>query len=66
MILMSLGMHVAALALLILDLVVGGWTIERFGGEWALTAFEFLLILGYIIFVLQWGAPWGRREERER
>jgi hypothetical protein len=59
---MSLTTHVAVLSLLVLDLLVGGSAVERYLGHFGLTAFEFVMILGYIIFVLQWGVPWGQRE----
>ena len=60
---MSLTMHVAVLGLVILDLLLGGSAVKEYGGQLALTAFEFVTILGYIIFVLQWGVPWGQREQ---
>jgi len=60
---MSLTMHLAIFGLVIVDLLVGGWAVRQLGGRYAVTAFEFLTILGYIIFVLQWGVPWGQREQ---
>ncbi len=59
---MSLTMHLAIFVLVVVDLLVGGWAVGRLGGHYATTAFEFITILGYIIFVLQWGVPWGQRE----
>ena len=59
---MSLTMHLAVFSLVIVDLLVGGWAVGKLGGRYATTAFEFITILGYIIFVLQWGVPWGQRE----
>ncbi len=59
---MSLTMHLAVLVLLVIDLLVGGWAAGKLGGHYATTAFEFVMILGYITLVLQWGVPWGRRE----
>ena len=59
---MSLTMHVIVFTLLVVDLLVGGWAVGRFGGHRATSAFEFITILGYIIFVLQWGVPWGQGE----
>jgi hypothetical protein len=56
---MSLLMHVAILTLLVLDLFAGGALVERYGGRWATTAFEFTLILGYVLLVLQL-VPWRR------
>ena len=56
---MSLTTHVAVLALLILDLTIGGPFIDHLVGRWALLSFEFLLILGYVLLVLQW-QPWRR------
>ena len=58
---MSLVSHVAVLGLLLLDLALGGQLIERFGGRIAMTGFEFAIILGYVLFVLQW-LPW--RQDR--
>ncbi len=60
---MSLTMHLAVFALVVVDLLVGGWAVGNLGGQRATTAFEFITILGYIIFVLQWGVPWGQREQ---
>ena len=60
---MSLTTHVLVLGLVILDLLLGGAAVEKYGGSLALTAFEFVTILGYIIFILQWGVPWGQREQ---
>ena len=59
---MSLTMHLAVFALIVVNLLVGGWAAGRLGGSYATWAFEFITILGYIIFVLQWGVPWGQRE----
>ncbi len=59
---MSLTMHLAVFVLVVVDLLVGGWAVGRLGGRYATTAFEFITILGYIIFVLQWGVPWGQGE----
>ena len=63
---MSLITHVVVLCVLIVDLLVGSVLIDRFWNRWAATGFEFVLILGYIIFVVQWGVPWGRREGDDR
>ncbi len=65
MIEMSLTMHLVALALLILDLSVGGWAIGRLGGRFAAYGFEFVMILGYIVFILQFGVPWGDRNRED-
>ena len=54
---MSLIAHLGTLALLVLDLAVGGPLISRFAGRWALIGFEFVLILGYMLLVLQL-VPW--------
>jgi hypothetical protein len=56
---MSLITHLAVLALLGIDLFFGGELVQRVGGRWAMTGFEFVLILGYVIFVLQL-VPWRR------
>ncbi len=60
---MSLTTHLAVFAILIIDLIFGSAAVDRFGGRYAATAFEFIIILGYVLFVLQWGVPWGKREE---
>lgn len=54
---MSLIAHLGTLGLLIIDLAVGGPLISRFAGRWALVGFEFVLILGYMLLVLQL-VPW--------
>ncbi len=59
---MSIIAHAAVFGLLVLDLLFGGPLMDRLGGRWASVGFEFLLILGYVLFVLQL-APW-RREDR--
>ena len=56
---MSLISHLLVMGLLIVDLIFGGEVVERFGGRWATMGFEFVLILGYALFVLQL-APWRR------
>ena len=58
---MSLITHVLVLAVLIVDLIFVSTVIDRFWGHWATIALEFLLILGYAIFVLRLGGPWGDR-----
>ncbi len=63
---MSLITHLAVFSLLVLDLIFGASLAERFGGRFAMLGFEFLLILGYVLFVLQWGVPWSRREGGDR
>ena len=45
-----------------LDLAIGGWAIGKLGGRFAAYGFEFVMILGYIIFILQFGVPWGDRD----
>jgi hypothetical protein len=56
---MSLIAHLGTLALLIVDLAVGGPLISHLAGRWGLIGFEFLLILGYMLLVLQL-LPWRR------
>jgi len=56
---MSFLAHVAVLGLLVLDLAVGGPVVGKLAGHWGVIGFEFLLILGYALFVLQ-VAPWRR------
>ena len=62
---MSLTMHLVAFGLLVVDLAVGGWAIGRLGGHYAASGFEFAMIFGYIVFVLQWGVPWGPRDRED-
>ena len=59
---MSLTMHLAVFVLVVVNLLVGGSAAGRLGGHYATMAFEFITILGYIIFILQWGVPWGQGE----
>jgi hypothetical protein len=54
---MSLIAHLGTLALLVLDLALGGPLVSRYAGRWALAGFEFALILGYMLLVLQF-VPW--------
>jgi hypothetical protein len=56
---MSLIGHLGTLALLVIDLAVGGPVVSRLAGRWGLIGFEFVLILGYMLLVLQF-APWRR------
>ncbi len=65
MVVMSLTMHLVALGLLVLDLSVGGWAIGKLGGRFAAYGFEFVMILGYIVFILQFGVPWGQRDRED-
>jgi nitrate/nitrite transporter NarK len=60
---MSILTHAGILALLVVDLIFGGSLVDRFGGRWATSAFEFALILGYILLVLQL-MPWRPSDER--
>ncbi len=60
---MSLTTHLAVFAILIIDLIFGSAAVDRFGGRYAATAFEFIIILGYVLFVLQWGVPWNKRKD---
>ena len=56
---MSILAHVVVLGLLVLDLAVGGPVVDKLAGRWVLMGFEFVLILGYALFVLNL-APWRR------
>jgi hypothetical protein len=56
---MSFGTHLAVLGLLILDLALGAPLAGHIAGRWAVAGTEFALILGYVLFVLQW-LPWRR------
>jgi hypothetical protein len=60
---MSLTSHLLVLALLGIDLFFGGHLAEEIGGRWAMIGFEFLLILGYVAFVLQFGSFFGSRSD---
>lgn len=60
---MSLLVHGIALAALILDLLFASPVVGQFAGRWASVGFEFALVLGYVLFVLQWGVPWGRQRD---
>jgi hypothetical protein len=51
--------HLLVLGLVAIDLFFGGELVRRFGGRWATIAFEFALILGYLLIVLQL-LPWRR------
>lgn len=59
---MSLFTHIAVLVVLIIDLILGATLVANVGGSWAASGFEFLLILGYILFVLRVGPPWSRSD----
>lgn len=63
---MSLTAHVLVLLVLIVDLIFVSTVIDRVWGHWATTALEFLLILGYVLFVLRIGGPWGDRDGGDR
>lgn len=60
---MSLIAHVGVLALLLVDLALGGQIVSRYLGRYPTIAFEFAIILGYVLFVLQW-LPWRRPDGR--
>ena len=62
---MTAPLDPARTALLIVDLSVGGWAIGRLGGHFATSGFEFVMLFGYIIFILHWGVPWGQRDKEE-
>ena len=51
--------HVTVLGLLLVDLALGGQIVSRYLGRYPTMAFEFAIILGYVLFVLQW-LPWRR------
>lgn len=52
-------------AAIIVNLWLGGDLVEAWAGRLARTAFEVLLILGYVVLVLGWSAPlpWRRRKQ---
>ncbi len=54
---MSLVAHLGTLGLLVLDLALGGPVVQHLIGRWGLIGFEFVLILGYMLLVLQF-VPW--------
>ena len=71
---LDLRMHLLAMVALVVNLWVGGDFIEAWAGGGARTAFELLLILGYMVIVLGMRAPlrlrfWRRsdsaKDERE-
>lgn len=59
---MSLTMHVAILGLVIVDLIAGAALVNRYLGSGPAFGFEFLIILGYILFIVLRGRPLGDRE----
>lgn len=59
---MSLYTHIAVLIVLVIDLFLGTTLVASVGGRWAGSGFEFLLILGYILFVLRVGPPWSKND----
>ena len=59
---MSFGAHLAVFGLLILDLVLGSSAIDRLWSHWGAVGFEFAIILGYVLLVLQWW-PWKRPDD---
>lgn len=63
---MSLLVHLAILVVLIVDLAFAATVVDRLWGRWAAVGFEFALILGYVLFVLQMGAFLGRRDDDDR
>jgi hypothetical protein len=63
---MPLIVHLAVLGLLVLDLILGSILVQDLWGRWAAIGLEFLLILGYVAFFLQWGVPWGRGNDNDR
>lgn len=49
---MSPAAHIGVLALVVIDLALGGALIHRWAGRPALIAFEFAVLLGYAVLVL--------------
>jgi hypothetical protein len=49
---MSPAAHIGVLALVVLDLALGGALVHRWAGRPALIAFEFAVLLGYAVLVL--------------
>jgi type VI protein secretion system component VasK len=63
---LSLWTHLAAVAALVVNLWVGGDFVEAWFGHAARSAFELLLMLGYVVFVLGIRVPlafWRRPQE---
>jgi hypothetical protein len=56
---MSLVTHVAVLGVVVLDLIFGASLVQHFAGSWAAVGFEFIIILGYVLLVLQL-TPWRK------
>ena len=63
---LSLWTHLAAVAALVVNLWIGGDFVEAWVGHAARSAFELLLMLGYVVFVLGIRVPllfWRRPQE---
>lgn len=63
---LSLWTHLAAAAALIVNLWIAGDFVEAWAGHAARSAFELLLMLGYVVFVLGIRVPlafWRRPQE---
>ncbi len=56
---MSLISHLAVLGLVVIDLVVGSPVVGHLAGRWAAIGFEFAILVGYVLLILQW-LPWRR------
>ena len=59
---MSFLAHVGVFGLLIVDLLFGSFAVERLWSHWGAVGFEFAIILGYVMLVLQWW-PWKRPDD---
>lgn len=57
---MSLSRHVVVLVALVVNLWIGGDLIEMWAGHIARSAFELLLILGYLVLVIEFQVPFRR------
>lgn len=65
---LDLRLHVLAIVALVVNLGAGGSLVEELLGTAVRSAFESLLILGYLVIVLGMRAPlrfWRRRGSRE-
>ena len=60
---MGLGRHLLVFGAFVVNLWLGGDFVEAVAGHYVRGAFEMLLILGYIVFVLRVRFPLRRRRE---
>ncbi|RLT26722.1 MAG: hypothetical protein DWI48_05495 [Chloroflexi bacterium] len=61
----SLTTHLVVLAAMVVNLWVGGDLIEGWAGHTARSAFEIVLIAGYVVLVLGYGRLGSESDERD-